>query len=279
MIRSLLYVPADSERFIAKAHERHADAIILDLEDSVAPENKAAARAGLGRSVASVGQGGAKVFVRVNSSDDLQLADAVAACRAGATGLVVPKVQQPQDLDDLAHPLSRIEAEMNRPALQFIALIEDPGAVLNAAAIASAPRLLGLATGGEDLALALGARPTPAVLHLPKLLVHYAAKAKGLLSLGLLRSVADYSDLDAIVAAIQEAREHGFDGATCVHPTIVPLLNAGFFPSAEEIDWATRVLSIAEHQIGSFAMDGQMIDEPVIARARNIARRARAFVA
>lgn len=270
MMRSLLYVPADSPRFIGKAHERGADAIILDLEDSVAPEHKSAARLGLGQSVASVGQAGAGVFVRINSSDEIQFADAIAACRAGADGLVIPKVQQPQHLDDLAYILSGIEAEMQRPAVQFIALIEDPGAVLNAAAIATAPRLIGLATGGEDLALSLGALPTPAVLHFPKLLVHYAAKAKGLLSLGLLRSVANYSDLEEIKLAVIEARDHGFDGATCIHPTIVPLLNVGFSPSDEELARANRVLDASKAHKGAFSLDGEMIDVPVIARARRI---------
>ena len=270
MMRSLLYVPANSERFFAKAHERGADAIVLDLEDSVAPDEKAAARAGLGRSVAAVGQGGAQVFVRINSDADLRLLDAEAACRAGAAGLMVPKLQRPEDLNDLVDLLGQIEAEMERPALSFIGLIEDPGAVLNAAAIAGAARLIGLAIGGEDLALALGARPTPAVLNFPKLMVHYAAKANGLLSLGLLRTIADYADLEGIKAAIAEAREHGFDGATCVHPAVVPLLDEGFSASAEELDWARRVLNLAETHQGAFAMDGQMIDAPVIARARRI---------
>lgn len=270
MMRSLLYVPANSERFIAKAHERGADAIVLDLEDSVAPDEKAAARAGLGRSVAAVGQGGAQVFVRINSDRDLRLLDAEAACRAGAAGLMVPKLQRPEDLNDLVDLLGQIEAEMERPALSFVGLIEDPGAVLNAAAIAGAARLIGLAIGGEDLALALGARPTPAVLNFPKLMVHYAAKAQGLLSLGLLRTIADYADLAGIKAAIAEAREHGFDGATCVHPAVVPLLNEGFSASAEELDWARRVLDLAETHQGAFALDGQMIDAPVIARARRI---------
>src|SRR5690606_21708631 len=107
--------------------------------------------------VATVRQGGAKVFVRVNGTQEGQQADAVAACRAGATGLVVPKVQRAEELAALAAVLEPVEAEMNRPALRFIALIEHPGAVLDAAAIARGPRLLGLATGGEDLALALGA--------------------------------------------------------------------------------------------------------------------------
>ncbi|MGB3335871.1 MAG: CoA ester lyase [Devosia sp.] len=266
-MRSLLYVPAHSEKFVSKAHERGADAIILDLEDAVAPEHKAAARAGLSKSVAAVRQGGAKVFVRVNAGEE---ADAVAACRADADGLVIPKVRQPGELEALAGALDDIETEMGRPALAFIALIEDPGAVLNAAVIARAPRLIAMGLGGEDLALALGALPTPAVLQLPKLLVHYAAKAQGLMSLGLLRSTADYSDLDAIKVAAQEAREHGFDGATCIHPSIVPVLNAGFSPSPAELDWARRVLAMAEQHTGAFAVDGKMVDAPVIARARSI---------
>ncbi|WDR02200.1 CoA ester lyase [Devosia algicola] len=272
MIRSLLYVPAHSERFLAKAHQRGADAIILDLEDSVPPEHKSAARDGLAASVVLARSGGAKVFVRINpGSDD----DARAACRARADGLLLPKVQRPETLVDLATLLEPVENECARPAMQFVALLESPGAVLNAAAIARAPRLLGLALGGEDLALTLGAQPTPAVLHLPKLLVHYAAKAQGLLSFGLLRSVADYADLDAIKMAVQEAQEHGFDGATCVHPGVVPHLNAGFLPSSEQLDWATRVLAKADHQQGSFSLDGRMVDAPIVARARSIASRAR----
>lgn len=274
MIRSLLYVPAHSERFIAKAHERQADAVILDLEDSVPLEAKTAAREALADSIASVRRGGAKVFVRINSDDEAQLPDSVAACVGGADGLMVPKISNPDDLSSLATIMECHEKRLGRDALQFIGLIEDPGAVLNAAAIARAPRLIGLAIGGEDLATAMGATPTPSVLHFPKLLVHYAAKAAGILSLGLLRTIADYSDLDAITIAIREAREHGFDGATCVHPTAVPLLNAGFAPSPAEIAWATRVLALAETNKGAFSVDGQMIDAPVLARARSILLRA-----
>lgn len=269
MIRSLLYVPAHSQRFIAKAHERGADAIILDLEDAVPPDSKLAARQALAQSVTAVRQGGARVFVRINTGDE-QLADAMAACRAGADGLYIPKVRRAEDLETLAAALEPVERELGRTASQFVALIEDPGAVLDSRAIARAPRLLALAVGGEDLALALGATPTPAVLHFPKLLVHYAAKAAGLLSFGLLRSTADYTDPAAIEIAVREAREHGFDGATCVHPSIVPLLNAGFAPSEAEREWAARVLVEAERHSGAFQLDGKMIDAPVVARARSI---------
>lgn len=268
-MRSLLYVPAHSERFVAKAHERGADAIILDLEDSVPEDTKDQARLGLAEAVTMVRRGGATVMVRVNSGDR-QHDDALAACRAGADALYVPKVRSAEELGTLASVLEGVEAQAGKAPMGFVALIEDPAAVLSASAIAKAPRLVALSLGGEDLALALGAQPTPDVLHLPKLLVHYAAKAAGLLSFGLLRSVADYSDLAGITAAAREARAHGFDGATCVHPAVVPLLNAAFAPSAEEQAWAKRVLERAAAGDGAFQMDGKMIDAPIIARARAI---------
>ena len=102
MIRSLLYVPASSERFIAKAHDRGADAVILDLEDSVASSEKEKARAALAATVPAVSRNGAKVFVRINSEADLMFADSEAACRAGAFGLFVPKSRRPNDLVRLA---------------------------------------------------------------------------------------------------------------------------------------------------------------------------------
>lgn len=125
-----------------------------------------------------------------------------------------------------------MEARTGKAPLGFVLLLEDIGAVLDARTIAAAPRVIGLSVGGEDLTLSLGARPTPDVLKTPKLLVHYAAKARGFFSFGMLRSVADYSDLVGIAAAAREANEHGFDGATCVHPSAVALLNAAFTPSA-----------------------------------------------
>lgn len=272
-MRSLLYVPAHAERFIGKAHERGADAIIVDLEDAVPPEHKAAARAALAVTVPAVGRAGARVFVRINSQPELMGADAEAACRAGAYGLYVPKARDADVFGRLAGLLAPIEAELGRAETVFVGIIEDAGAVLDARAIARGPRLLALSLGGEDLALGLGATPTPDVLHFPKLMVHYAAKAEGLLSFGLLRSIADFSDLEGIAAAVQQAREHGFDGASCVHPAVVPVLNAGFLPSAEELAWAERVIVEAGRHQGAFALDGKMVDAPVLARARTIIAR------
>ena len=280
MIRSLLYVPANAERFVAKAHERDADAIILDLEDAVVPGEKARARTCLATAVPAVARNGATVFVRINSTADTMMADAEAACRAGAFGLFVPKTREAQALLALASHLDRIERQLGRPQMRLVPMIEDPGAVFDARAIGIAtPRIFALVAGGEDLATAMGAEPTPEVLRLPKLMVHLAAKAAGILSFGLLRTVADYRALDDIARAAREARDFGFDGASCVHPSVVPILNAAFAPAPEQIEEATRMIAAAEAAMakgqGAFVFDGRMVDEPVVARARAVLARRR----
>ena len=278
MIRSLLYVPASSERFIARAHERGADAIILDLEDAVVPAEKAAARARLAAAVPSAGQRGAKVFVRINSHNELMRPDAEAACRAGAFGLFVPKVREPGTLVELASLLDRVERAMTRPATVLVPLLEDASAVLDARVIAGATaRVFALSAGGEDLATARNAEPSPEVLFLPKLLVHLAAKAAGVRSFGMLRTVADYGDLAAVEKSAREARAFGFDGASCIHPSVVPVLNRAFSPSREALDHARRLIAAAETAVargeGAFAFEGKMVDEPVVKRARALLER------
>lgn len=273
-LRSLLYVPASSERFIAKAHERGADAIVLDLEDSVAHSEKQAARVGLPQSVSMAGRGGAKVFVRINAEPELQKSDAEAACRAGAFGLFIAKARSPEHMCALAEHLAPIERELGREPLVFVALLEDAGAVLDARSLAACQRVLGLVAGGEDIATSMGAEPLPEVLRLPKLLVHLAAKAEGKLSFGTLTTVADYQQRDALDFAAREASRHGFDGATCIHPSAVPIMNAAFSPSEEKVAWARSVLdaaaSAAADGRGAFLVGDRMIDAPIVERARRI---------
>jgi citrate lyase subunit beta/citryl-CoA lyase len=280
-IRSLLYVPVSSERFLAKAHERDADAIILDLEDAVAPSQKDAARDRLGAAVAMVGRNGAAVFVRINAGPERLFRDAEAAHRAGATGLFVPKAREPAALAALGDFLDDIERTAGPPTTRstlLVPMIEDPGAVFDARLLARAsPRIFALITGGEDLATALNAEPTPEVLRTPKLLVHYAARAAGVRSFGLMRTVADYNDLAAIEASAREARQFGFDGASCVHPTIVPILNRAFSPTRQELDDARALVAAADRAqaegYGAFEFKGRMVDEPVVRRARALLQR------
>jgi citrate lyase subunit beta/citryl-CoA lyase len=278
-IRSLLYVPVSSERFLAKAHERGADAIILDLEDAVAPAQKDAARERLGEAVAMVRRNGAAVFVRINAEPERIQRDAEAACRAGADGLMVPKSRDPAAIATLGDFLGGVEQAVGRNAMLLVPMLEDAGAVLDARPIAMAsPRVFALMTGGEDLATALDAEPAPDVLRLPKLLVHLAAKAAGVRSFGLLRTVADYNDLTGIAQSAKEARRHGFDGASCVHPNVVPILNGAFSPSEDELRHARALIAAAARAEaegrGAFEFEGRMVDEPVVKRARALIGKA-----
>jgi citrate lyase subunit beta/citryl-CoA lyase len=275
LTRSFLYVPASSQRFIAKAHERGADAIVLDLEDAVAPAEKSAARVRLAQNAASVRKNRALVFVRINAAPDLFRLDAQAACGAGAFGLFVPKSRDPRALQSLVELLEQIERAIGRAPTVLVPMIEDAAAVLDAHAIATAtPRVYGLITGSEDLSTCMHAEPTPEFLRFPKLLVHFAAKAAGKKSFGLLRSVADYSDLGEIEKSAREARAFGFDGATCVHPAVVSILNRAFSATEQELAHARRLITAAEaaqaRGEGAFAFEGRMVDEPVIARAREL---------
>ena len=157
----------------------------------------------------------------------------------------------------------------------ILPIIEDAAALLDARAIATAStRVFGLMCASEDLPTSMNAEPTTEFLRLPKLLVHFAAKAAGVRSFGLLRSIADFGDQKAVEAAIEEARSFGFEGATCVHPSVVPLLNRGFAPTPEQVAKATRLLAAAEEakkkQLGAFLFEGKMADEPVVQRARNL---------
>jgi citrate lyase subunit beta/citryl-CoA lyase len=205
--------------------------------------------------------------------------DAEAACRAGAFGLLVPKARDAAGLRQLAGWLEEAERLSGRPPTALIPMIEDAGAVFDARTIATAtPRVFGLLAGGEDLATALDAEPTPEVLTFPKLMVHLAAKAAGVRSFGLLRTVADYADLASVERSAKQARAFGFDGASCVHPSVVPILNRAFSPAAQEVDYARRLVCAAEEAKargeGAFAFEGKMIDEPVVRRAQAVLARA-----
>lgn len=274
MIRSLLYVPGNSLKFLEKAGQRGADVVIIDLEDAVPEAEKTRARDMLAETVPMVAAGGSQVFVRVNMTERLY-DDAVAATKAGADALYLPKVNDVAQLHRLADHLAGFEA--GRAPIGFVPLIEDPEGLFEARAIAKGPRVIALSSGGEDLATSMGAKPTAEVLRQPKLMIHYAAKAAGVLSFGLFRSTVDYTDTVAIRAAGLEARDFGFDGASCIHPAVVPVLNEAFSPTEAELDWARRVIAANAAEAaagrGAFTLDGKFIDAPIVTRAERLLAR------
>lgn len=274
MIASLLYVPGNAPRFLEKAGQRGADVVIIDLEDAVPEAAKTEARDGLAKWVPEIQRGGCRVFVRVNQSERLT-EDAIAATLAGADGLYIPKVDSVDILVRLDESLA--PHEQDRAPIGFVPLIEEMKGLFEVRAIAHGPRVFALTSGGEDLATAMGAKPTPEVLRHPKLMIHYAAKEAGVLSFGLLRTTVDFADKDALRAAALEARDFGFDGATCIHPSVVPILNECFAPTPEEMAWARKVVEAnrgeAEAGRGAFMLDGKFVDAPIVIRAENLLKR------
>ncbi len=284
--RSQLYVPANNERFIAKAHTRGADAIILDLEDSVPPNERAGARKNLAQAVASAGQAGADVTVRINRPLRETIADLEAAVIPGVRAIFVAKTENPGHLRLIAETVTELEAERDLPpgGIGLGVMIESPGALRRAAKIGSASRrIVSMSLGGEDFAAEMQSPPDPETLELPKLLCLMAAREAGVIPIGFLGTVADYTDLDAVRTALARSRKFGFEGASCIHPAIIPLLNEAFSPTPEEADWADRVVTeyaaAQEEGKGAITIDGKMIDVPVALRAQRLLDRHRAIAA
>jgi citrate lyase subunit beta / citryl-CoA lyase len=281
--RSLLYVPATQPRFVEKAHTRGADAIILDLEDAVAPAAKQQARAALAAAVPTVRQGGADVCVRVNRPLRMAVADIDAAIAAGADALVLTKLLGPDHVRLLAEHMAEAEAASGVPIgrTRAIGLVETAESLPQMEAIARAsPRLVALGVGGEDLATDLGAEATPDALELPKRMCVLAARAAGVLPLGFIGTVANLGDLEGYRAMLRRSKAIGFACASAIHPSHVPILNEEFGARPEEIARAERMVAVFEEAlakgVGAVSFEGQMIDEPVVARARNLLVHARA---
>ncbi|MDJ0388842.1 CoA ester lyase [Roseomonas sp. E05] len=275
--RSLLFVPAHVERFIARAHERGADGIILDLEDAVPAEQKPAARAGLAKAVAGIGRNGTAVLARVNHGLRALAADLEAAVVPGLAGLVLPKVEDAGFVREVSSAVAELELERGilPGTVRLLLQIETPAALFALPAIAGAdPRTVAMMLGPEDFCAALGAVPGPASLLGPNLAVLTAARAAGLLPMGFVGSIGDFDDLTAFRATIAEARRLGFRGALAVHPAQVAVMNEVFAPDAAEIDWARRVVAgdaaARASGRGAFQVDGRMVDPPVVRRAAEI---------
>ena len=282
--RSILYVPGNVPKFIDRAHERGADCVLVDLEDSVQPAQKPQARAMLAETMAKVARGGADVAVRINRPIRLAVADIEAAVRPGLSALFVTKTESVQHLRLLDEMVTELEKERGLPVggIGFGAMIEHPRALTELNDIAErGPRVIAMMLGGEDFALETGSVPGDETLELPKRLVAFAAQAHGVPMIGILGTVADYSDPDAYRISAERARRFGFSGGTCIHPGLVAALNAAFTPKPEEVAYARKLIeadrAAAAEGRGSFSVDGKMIDIPVIDRARKLIARHEAI--
>lgn len=284
--RSLLYVPANVERFVEKAHMRGADCIQLDLEDSVPASEKEAARQAVPAAAKRVRRAGADVVVRINSPMEITVQDLDASVGPDVDGIAVTKVESADHIQRIDDHISRLESARGLPGghTRLIAMIESPGAFFQMPAIAAASdRLVAMNIGGEDFALETGMEPSEATLLMPKQQMIFAARAAGIMPLGFIDSLASFADLDGFAQMVRRSRQFGFMGAGCIHPSQVAIVNRHYSPSAEEVAYATRIVEgDAVHAAagrGSWSLDGKMIDVPVVVRAQRLLERYAAIAA
>lgn len=268
-LRALLFLPATAEHLLAKATERGADALVIDLEDAIPLGKKAVARPMARNAVEQLAARGATVVLRVNSDPAMWQQDLHSVGIQHLSALMLPKVETPHQLAEFANALPSLG---EGPTPPIAALIETPRGVLAAAQIAAHPALCALGFGAEDYAGALGVPAEPVALAWPAQQVVTCAHAYGLQSWGLAASIAEVDDLQTFEQSVRHARAMGFTGSVCIHPRQVPVVNAGFSPSAAEREWAQSVVSADEAArqagLGAVLLNGRMIDKPIVDRAR-----------
>jgi len=264
--RSVLYMPGSNARALEKAKTLPADALILDLEDAVAPEAKRDARGQVCDAVKAGGYGRREVIIRVNGlNTPWGYADLVAASTSGADAILLPKTE---NVESVRQAEMVMEANGAPADLAIWCMIETPRAILNAEAIASAsPRVACLVMGTSDLTNDLRARHTPD--RLPMLtslsLCILAARAYGL---------AILDDADGFERSCRQGLELGFDGKTLIHPKQIAAANRVFSPSPEEVEWSRRIIkahadAVAEGR-GIVVVDGKLVENLHVLNARRV---------
>ena len=279
-MRSFLFVPADSERKLARAPQSDADAVILDLEDSVAPANRATARVRAREFLASTRSTPFQRWVRINPLVSGAALDDLGAVVAGRPdGILLPKCA-PDDVRTLDHYLSAFETAAALPlgAIRITAIAtETPAAVFAIGSYAGvSPRLAGITWGAEDLAACIGGSNRRAdgryddVYRLARSLCLLAASAAGVAAIDTIYT--DFRDEAGLAEECAAAKRSGFTGKMAIHPAQIAAINRAFKATEEELAWAQRVVALfAEHpDAGTVALDGKMVDRPHLILARRL---------
>jgi citrate lyase subunit beta/citryl-CoA lyase len=287
--RSLLFVPGDSDRKLARGAASGADLVILDLEDAVSADQKPAARARVAEWLAARDAATSpSCWVRINPLDGAEAArDLAAVAPARPDGIVLPKVRAAEDVLRLGTLLADIESRsgIEAGAIRILAIAtETPAAIFALGGYAQcAPRLYGLTWGAEDLSAAIGATATrdvhgnwTAPYQLARSLCLFGAKAAGVAAIDTLH--ADFRDAAGLRASCAEARRDGFTGKLAIHPDQVGAINEGFMPSAAEVEEARRIVALfaANPGVAALALDGRMLDLPHLRLAQGTLARAAA---
>jgi citrate lyase subunit beta / citryl-CoA lyase len=279
-MRSLLFVPADSERKLSRAPQSGADALILDLEDSVVPANRPLARGQTRDFLASTAAGGFRRYIRINPlSSGVALDDLAAVVPSKPDGILLPK-SMPEDLRTLDHYLAALEAVRSIPrgAIRVIAIAtETPAAMFSLGEYAGqSTRLEGITWGAEDLAACLGGNNRRAdgtyddVYRLARSLCLLGAAAAGVAAIDTI--YPDFRDEAGLAVECAAARRSGFTAKMAIHPAQIPVINRAFSVDEDELAWARKVVALfAENPgIGTAALDGKMVDKPHLTLARRL---------
>ncbi|HWL43801.1 MAG TPA: CoA ester lyase [Ilumatobacter sp.] len=277
--RSVLYMPSSNQRALDKAKDIPTDALIFDLEDAVAPDAKADARTNAVAAAGSGAYGNREITIRANGLDTPWGADDLAAiATSGAAAVVVPKVGSAAYLDDVS---ARLDAAGAPAGLTIWAMVETPTAILDVRHIAGHPRVSALVMGTNDLIkeLRCGVAPdrTPLIPHLATALLGAREAGKVILD-GVYN---DVRDPDGFVAEARQGKLLGFDGKTLVHPSQVEPTNEVWAPSADEVDYAERVIAAFDEAVaegrGVVTVDGRMIENLHVDNARRVLAVAKAI--
>ncbi len=268
--RSVLYIPASKERALEKVKTLAVDAIIFDLEDAVAVDEKVNARAVLAHALSEGGFGKRFKIVRINALDtEWGLDDAKAVAQMDADAVLLPKVGSSSDVETLAQII---------PETQIWAMIESPAGVLNAAEIAAHPRMGGFVLGTNDLAKDLNTRHTAdrAALVTSLQIALLAARGEGIVAIdGVFNA---FKDEDGLRVECEQGRDFGFDGKTLIHPAQVAVTNEVFAPSEAEIDLAQRQIAAFDAAEaageGVAVVDGKIVENLHIVTARSTLAKA-----
>ena len=272
--RSVLYIPGSKERALKKARTLPVDAIIFDLEDAVAVDEKVNARTTLKAALDEDGYGSRVKIVRINGLDtEWGADDARAVAEMNADAILLPKVGSPADVDALAALIP--------DDLPIWAMMETPRGMLNAAAIAAHPRMAGFVMGTNDLAKELQTRfradRLPMISSLSICLL--AARAEGLVIVDGVYNA--FKDDEGLKVECDQGRDMGFDGKTLIHPAQVAVCNEAFAPSAAEIDLAKRQIAEFEEVEaaggGVAVVDGKIVENLHVATARQILAKSEAI--
>ena len=288
-MRSLLFVPGDSERKLDKGFLSEADVVIVDLEDSVASQNKNLAREIASRFIAARrAETRASIYIRVNDlSTGLTDDDLAALVPAKPDGIMLPKSNGGADVQQLSTKLRLHEAESGLPdgGIKILPIITETAAgVLAASSYAGAStRLSGLTWGAEDLSASIGARSArdehgryTDVFRLARTLTILAASSAEVAAIDTV--FPNFRDMDAFAAECLEAERDGFTGKMAIHPAQVPVINAAFTPSAEAISHSAAIVAAFEAagNPGVVGIDGKMLDRPHLLLAKRLLARAEA---